>query len=304
MQDNKTVGVYIITHNRLNTLIRALESVINQDFKEFSIVVSDNSDNDETMVAMQKYLEAEPRVHYIRQTDVPSGIEHLNKVLRDNVFDYFMMFHDDDEMLPNMVGTLYYAIKDEPNVCAVVPDILFNEKGTYLDRRMVKCDEVKYYDAKELAKEYTSLRSPGLPAYMYRAEKVRGVYLNPIEGGKYCDVSFLIKVADQGCVKYIPKTLMYYFINSGQDSATHEYSQYLLLFKFLKQYAEDKGNLIPMRLRNIYRHIEDVQKAKGRIPFKKTILYYFMRYSFNNYFPKYIVRLLGYGNPHIKKDQL
>jgi glycosyltransferase involved in cell wall biosynthesis len=297
---NSTVGVYIITHNRLNTLKRSLESVINQNYKDFTIVVSDNSDNDETMVAMQKYLVSNPRIKYIRQTDAPSGIEHINKVLRNNSFDFFMMFHDDDEMMPDMVGTLYQAIKDEPQVCAVVPDILINENGAYLDRRMVKCNEVKYFDAKGLTKEYTSLRSPGFPAYMYRAEKVRGVYLNPKEGGKYCDVSFLIKVAAQGSVKYIPQPLMYYFVNSEQDSATHEYSQFLLLFKFLKSHTEAKEDLTPMRLRNIYRHIEYVQKTKGRIPFKKTILYYFMRYSINNYFPKYILRLMGYGNPQIK----
>lgn len=288
MQESKTVGVYIITHNRLSTLIRSLESVINQDFKDFTIVVSDNSDNDETMSAMLKYVESNPRIRYIRQTDAPSGIEHINMVLRNNTFDYFMMFHDDDEMLPNMVGTLYDAIKDEPQVCAVVPDILYNENGQYTDWRMVKCDEVQYYDAKGLAKEYTSLRSPGFPAYMYRAEKVKGVYMDPREGGKYCDVSFLIKVAAQGCVKYIPEPLMYYYVTSEQDSAIHEFSQYNSLFRFMKKYTNDNKQLIPMRLRNIYIQMRVVHLNSGIMPFKRKILYVFLCYSLINYLPKYI----------------
>ena len=293
----------IITHNRPTTLTRSLDSVIAQDFENFFIVVSDNSDNDETRNIMQKYLlNSNSRISYMHHDDVPSGIDHFNKVLSNNTFDYFMMFHDDDEMLPQMVGTLYNAIKNEPYVSAVAPDLFYNENGQYSNRRMVKYDAIKYYDSKELAKEFTKLCWPGFPSYMYRAEKMKGIYMNPKEGGKYCDVSFLIKVAAKGYVKYIPEPLMYYYITSGQDSAKHEYSQYLLLFNFLKRYVERKEDLIPMRLRNIYAHMIAIQNERGRIPYKKVILYYFMHYSFKDFFFKYILRLLGYGYSKNRKQ--
>ena len=45
---NQEICVYILTHNRPDVILRSLNSVREQDYCNLKIIVSDNSDNDET----------------------------------------------------------------------------------------------------------------------------------------------------------------------------------------------------------------------------------------------------------------
>ena len=100
---NKDVCVYILTHNRPNDILRSLNSVRKQDFPNLKIVVSDNSDNDTTTELLKDLIRSDARINYIRRgKECSSANAHFNYILATNTHEYFMLFHDDDEMLPNM----------------------------------------------------------------------------------------------------------------------------------------------------------------------------------------------------------
>jgi glycosyltransferase involved in cell wall biosynthesis len=42
------IQIFIATYNRPTLVVNAINSVLNQDFDSFEVIVSDNSSNDET----------------------------------------------------------------------------------------------------------------------------------------------------------------------------------------------------------------------------------------------------------------
>lgn len=103
------IQVYIITYNRPDTLVKAIDSVLQQTYPNVELVVSDNSSNGETYNVLSSTL-AWGHYKYIRRNPSVSGVEHLRVALSEAETDYFIVFHDDDEMFPGMVEELYKAI--------------------------------------------------------------------------------------------------------------------------------------------------------------------------------------------------
>ena len=289
-----SVGVYILTHNRLSTFIRSLESVLAQTFEDMTVIVSDNSDNNDTEDAMRSYLQKYKNLIYVHHHDVPSSHLHFDRIINDNRFEYFMMFHDDDRMMPTMVETLYNAIVEHPEVSAVVGDAFLNKNGLDTSWHYLRIGKPIIMNAKEYAYGYINRKGvPAFPGYMYRSGRIIGTKMDASEGGPYRDASFIVKIADLGGILVLPTPLMYYYITQGKDSQNTRFVEYLQLIKFMKKYVNKDTDIVPMRLYNIY---NELKKNKMNIIFKRKALLLFFRYSTLNYFPKYVLRLLKLYN--------
>ena len=291
---NKDVCVYILTHNRPNDILRSLNSVRKQDFPNLKIVVSDNSDNDTTTELLKDLIRSDARINYIRRgKECSSANAHFNYILATNTSEYFMLFHDDDEMLPNMVSALYEYLFTHDEISAVGCSGYLNINGKNTKKKMFVSKNIKKMENSEsVVKQYAMGNTAPFPSFMYRNSKIIGSKMDWLRGGKYCDCSFISTIANKGGVVYLPQCYMYYFISSSQDSQHHEIFQYLSLIKFLSTQVEDKSILLNMRIFNIYNYLRDLQLKTGDIPYRRKALFLFYKYSLFNFFPKYILRLL------------
>lgn len=97
------VTVCIPTHNRAGYLGQAIESVLDQSFQDFSILVSDNASTDETADVVASY--DDPRISYVRlETDV-GWCENFNNCLnrvRPGA-EYAVILGDDDLLRPRFL---------------------------------------------------------------------------------------------------------------------------------------------------------------------------------------------------------
>ncbi len=292
---NQEVCVYILTHNRPNEVLRSLNSVRKQIFQNLKIIVSDNSDNNETAELLEDIINEDKRIKYVKRgSNCSSSNEHFNYILNTNTFEYFMLFHDDDEMLPYMVSTLYEYLFTHRELCAVACNAYLNIKGKYTEKRAFISQNIETFtNSEEIIKRYVTGSIAPFPSFMYRKSKILGVLMDWNKGGKYCDCSFISSVVINGGITYLPQCCMYYFISPNQDSQHHEFIQYLSLIQYLLTVVEDKNILLNMRLFNIYNYLRDIQLKTKKIPYKRKALLFFYKYSFANFFPKYILRLLN-----------
>ena len=58
---------------------RALDSLLDQDFADFEVVVCDNASTDSTPDIVQRYAERDPRVRYVRNAEIPPGEEEITQ---------------------------------------------------------------------------------------------------------------------------------------------------------------------------------------------------------------------------------
>lgn len=288
------VAVYILTHNRPDTIMRAIKSVISQSFKSFKIIVSDNSDNFDTYNLISKIQYSNLEYHHREINECKSAIGHLNYIIKNNTYEYFMMFHDDDEMLPNMVEFLYSKLCSNDNLVAVACNayLSFNNiksKKTFRkSKESILCDS-----ANDIIELYSTSDICPFPSYMYRKSKMSDICLNYRHGGKYCDVSFIADLTKVGQIELYPDCEMVYHISKTQDSQSHDFLQYITLINYLNLEYNAKSNLRELRVYNIYNNLKDIQLKTGSVPLNKLALRILGKYSFFNFFLKYFIRLIG-----------
>ena len=98
MQDNLTlVSIGLPIYNRPEGLIRAMDSLINQTYQNFEIIIADNcSPNPEVEKIAREYLEKDSRVRYYRHESNKGWGFNTNFVIEKSKGDYFMRATDDD----------------------------------------------------------------------------------------------------------------------------------------------------------------------------------------------------------------
>lgn len=289
MENKPTIEVFILTYNRPDTLVVAIDSVLKQTYPNIDLIVSDNSTNDETYKVLSD-LKSWGSYKYLRRNPSMSGVEHLVSAINEASTDYFMVFHDDDEMLPDLVEELYNTISvDERYV------------GAGANAYVVKNGKKKVYsshknaviqDGEVLIKRYVDKTIAPFPSYMYH-RKVMGDIRPDYDkqGGKYCDVSFLFNLAQHGPILYVGKPLMIYNLHPEQDSAHFDFLKHIQLTNYLIKNIHNKSLINDYRIYQIYKNV--VYNYKQQIVrFRLIIVNLFIRNNSYKLLLKYIIRFI------------
>ena len=102
---SKLVTVIIPTKNREKTLIRALESVLNQDYSNLQVIIQDNNSKDGTENSIKKYLN-DKRVEYHKSNVDLSMWDNWCEAAKFIKGDYFVRLDDDNKFFKNFVSEM------------------------------------------------------------------------------------------------------------------------------------------------------------------------------------------------------
>ncbi len=95
-------SVLLPTHDRLEYLRYAVESVRRQDDADWELVVSDNDSTDD--IAGYVHGLGDDRVRYVQDRQFVPVTENWNNALRHSRGDYVVMLGDDDALLPGYLS--------------------------------------------------------------------------------------------------------------------------------------------------------------------------------------------------------
>jgi glycosyltransferase involved in cell wall biosynthesis len=98
------VSIGIPTYNRRAYLIRAIESVLAQTYRNIEVIVSDNASPDDTAEHVRAL--SDPRIVYFRQSKNIGMIGNFNACLQTASGDLFLMLSDDDLLEPTCIERL------------------------------------------------------------------------------------------------------------------------------------------------------------------------------------------------------
>lgn len=286
-----------MTRNRPQFVLRSIRSILSQSFYDFKFIVSDNSTNDDIKNLIKEENIKDTRFSYIkRECPFESGIDHINTIHQEVQSHYYIIFHDDDIMLPDMVRKLYEAIKEDNRIIAVGAFAYTVKNGKRMEGKICKHKEI-INSPFTIIDKYASESYATFASYMYN----KCLMSNLIEkenGGKYSDCSFIVSLLRNGLIVHIPNRLMEITIHKGQDSQDHQFSEYLSLTTYLKKLVgkREAKRISNLRIFNIYN--ERIRRYKmERVPlYSFRILVLFFKYSPKNFFPKYILRILHLYN--------
>lgn len=144
---NKLVSVYIPTHNRSGMLLRAVQSVLNQCYKNVEIIISDDGSSDNTADIVAGLIKDNGNVVYLK-SEIPRGACHARNLALKHANGFYVTgLDDDDEFHPSRLSELVSIAENESQFSFISTGIKRIEKNgtgySYIKARTITPEMIK-----------------------------------------------------------------------------------------------------------------------------------------------------------------
>lgn len=133
---NPFFSIIIPLYNREKTISRAIESILNQTFQDFELIVVDDCSTDNSAEIVHKLKVLDARIKYIKNEINQERCISRNKGIQIALGKYICFLDSDDYHLPIHLETFYHKILEENEPKAFLFTSAFNEteEGTISER--------------------------------------------------------------------------------------------------------------------------------------------------------------------------
>ena len=94
------VSVIIPTYNRADLLPRAIDSALNQTYKDFELIIVDDGSTDNTKKIVEEYQKKDERIKYLWEENSSGPARPYNLALKQCQGEYIAFLDSDDVWLP------------------------------------------------------------------------------------------------------------------------------------------------------------------------------------------------------------
>jgi len=133
-EKNPTVSVIISTYNRAHLIGRAIQSVLNQTYQDFEVIVVDDGSTDNTEEIVKSFND--PRIRYIRHEKNKGAAAARNTGIKAARGKYIAFQDSDDEWLPEKLEKQMKVFENAPPEAGVV----------YTDMQRINEDGEHYWE--------------------------------------------------------------------------------------------------------------------------------------------------------------
>ena len=117
------VSVVMLTYKRANIVPQAIESILNQTYKDFELIILNDGSPDNTDEVIAKYMKKDARIRYYKN-DQNRGIPYSrNRVASLARGKYIAIMDDDDICLPKRLEKQVEFLEKNPNIDVVIGQI-------------------------------------------------------------------------------------------------------------------------------------------------------------------------------------
>lgn len=223
------VSVIIPTYCRPKLFEIALNSVLNQTYKNIEIFITDNSPDDRTKVLMEDYLKRFDNIIYEHHPEYTSADENWHRAMEYNnpEAEYVNWLMDDDVFLPRKIEIMLKVFEEYPELAMVTSyrqciDLQGNILPDY-NSTVVACERDSYITGSEAGKAilknlWNFVGEPTTP--LIRKTAMPNETLGSASGENeffFSDFPTWLNCFIKGDLVYLVKPLSQFRIHPGQD---------------------------------------------------------------------------------------
>jgi len=131
---NPKVSVVISAYNHEQYVGEAIQSILDQTFQDFEIVITDNGSTDNTFEEIKKIKD--PRIRLYRFRDNQGACAAYNNCKERSKGKYILIFNSDDILLPNKIEVQTNFLDQNPEIGAVFTYVqLIDEDGNEYNKK-------------------------------------------------------------------------------------------------------------------------------------------------------------------------
>lgn len=128
------VSIGLPVYNGGEDLNKAIESILNQDFENFELLISDNCSTDSTENICRNHANRDSRIHYVRLDKNYGMVTNWHNVAGFAKGEFFMFAQHDNTHFPNFLSTCLNEFNEheDDSLLVVFPQInIFDGANTY-----------------------------------------------------------------------------------------------------------------------------------------------------------------------------
>ncbi|WP_435346664.1 glycosyltransferase family 2 protein [Haloarchaeobius sp. HRN-SO-5] len=211
-----TVSVIIPTYNRADAVQRTIDSVLDQTFEDFEVLVVDDASSDDTPAVVESY--DDPRVELVQHQVNRGGSAARNTGIEEATGEYIAFLDSDDEWRPRKLERQHRLLerRGEDWVAAYCGVEMVPESRPGPLRRVATRYFSRFQDTEgaeggdELIRDVLSddLHTSAGSTLVVRADVVRAIDGFDESFDRFQDSEFLIRVLRQGKLGYVDAPLV------------------------------------------------------------------------------------------------
>lgn len=219
-----TVSVCIPTYNRARYLTYAVNSVFEQTYSDYEIIICDDASTDGTPELVSQWND--PRIRYIRQPVNVKRARNMRSGFQAAQGKYFVKFDDDDALTPEFLAKTVAVLDSKPEVDLVCTNHwIINAQGERIESATLansskwSKDQLERGIIDNLLYKVFQLQSLQIGSTLFRRDcLVELDFVLPHRDG-FEDEDLLVRLALAGKTGYfIPEYLMEYRYHGGQGT--------------------------------------------------------------------------------------
>jgi len=262
-ENSPTVSAIIPTHDRSSLLKRAIQSVQNQTFHDFEIIIVDDASTDETTEVVREF--EDKRIKYVRHEQTRGAPAARNTAVRISNGEYIAFLDDDDEWLPQKLEMQMTAFR------AAMSDVgvIYSAFWRIQDGKKTFSPPAKITQKQgNIHKALLNGNFVALPTAIVKRQCFEKVGLFDENFPRLQDWEFFIRCARQYQFMYIDKPLLisYHTDKSiSSDCTAFVNALQLITDKFSDDFGKYKKSFLKHNLvmAKLFIQNRKVQKAKG-----------------------------------------
>ena len=278
------VSVCIPTYNRSHYLQYAINSVLNQTYTDYELIICDDASSDDTANIVSQYQDS--RIRYIQHPQNIGRSNNMRSGFNAAVGEYFIKFDDDDAIASEFLAKTVEILDTYPEVDFVCTDhwvinahSIRDESATQENSAKWGKDKLKAGIIPNLVAETFIKQSLQVGSTLFCRQCLAEIdYMRPEADG--CeDFDLLVRLAIAGYKGYfLPELLMEYRFHGGQTSLKQDIHFLSAKTFCIDSYSFSEPELEKLRLNKLaftqrglgLRLIEKGESKKGRELLQKS----------------------------------
>jgi glycosyltransferase involved in cell wall biosynthesis len=129
MSQRYLVSVGMPIYNESEHIAKTIESVLNQSFKDFQLIISDNASNDDTRDICRNYANIDSRIRFIENSVNTGASENFKQVFEVSKSKYFVWISGHDLWHQNFLSTCLKELEDNPSIVLCYPTSIWIDEN-------------------------------------------------------------------------------------------------------------------------------------------------------------------------------
>lgn len=244
MEKNKAFNIIIAVYNCEKYIKRCIKSVLNQDFKDFEIIIVDDGSDDKSGTICDSFAKRDSRVKVFHIEN--SGVSKARNIGLDNVNSKYVLFLDSDDYIDeNYLNTAFDLMENkeidllnfgfysdvEKNGKTISSDLIFANEKYYSSKEEFNSDLVYLWDMHMLYNIWNKVYK----ATIIKENRIKFFKQNFAE-----DMEFNKNYLNYCNTVYNSKKAFYHYFKERVGSITNKYNEDLFNIRVREYYEFNK----------------------------------------------------------------